>query len=315
MNRRRLLAAIKVVVSAVALAWVILAALRLWPQLAQEEWRFVWPLVAASLLLLLLTQVLFICGWHQSQIAAGGRPSWLGSARSQGLGQMGKYVPGKVVTLLGKVYFARQDGVREDTAATALFIETASQMAVAGAFGALYLLAARVPSDWSFRNVLWAGPLALLLLHPRCLRLMAATAARLTRRPPPDVPAQWRDSAALLVTYGAAFVVWGVAVQALAAGMGGAVSTPTAVSANALAWLVGFLSFIFAGGVGPREWVIAHLLAPQISLTTAAGVAIASRAALLLCESALALVCLCLRVPPQEAAQAATTRSEAAAGE
>ncbi len=311
MTRRRIINALKVALSLLALGCVGLYAYRLWPGLAARAWHLDWPLVALSVLLLLLTQVLLMGGWRQSVIAAGGRHSWIGAARSQAIGQLGKYVPGKVVTMVGKVYFAHQDGVQEDTAATAVFIETCAEMATTAALAALYLFGAGAAADTPLLRLLWVGPLALALLHPRSLRLIARLAARIARRPPPELQCRWRDSLALLAAYSAVFITWGLALYALALGMGASCGALTAIGANALGWLGGFLSYIFPGGLGVREAVIAHLLGPQTGLTVAAGISVASRAALLLCELGTGAVCAFLRVRREDKV---SMSSQAAAG-
>jgi len=287
MNRPRLrwlVLALQLAVVAAVFYFIGRTVVELWPRIAAIEWRLNPPLFALSVVLGLACQGLLIVGWKLSLRLVGAQISWFGAIESQAVGQLAKYVPGKVMTLLGKVYLAARSGVPESQATLAMFVEVSTLTITGLIVGLGYALKVLSPERLLLAGlVLLAGAFA--VLHPAVLPRAVNGALRLLRRPTTEFRYRWSAAVPLLACYFALWPFWGAGLWLLAAGLG--LSTPLIplISGNALAWVAGFVSFIFPGGLGVREYVLARLLGPSAS-GVAMSIALVSRAWLLGAELA-----------------------------
>lgn len=215
--------------------------------------------------------------WREPLRFLAGPMSQAQALRLFAIGQLGKYVPGAMWSVVLQARFARDAGM------------TATQLAAGfGSFLAVTVLtgaAVGLPA-----LLLWvAGPLpALLALVAVCL-LLAATpglvdlAIRLARR----VPALGRRLAAvprvalrravlLSVVY---WLVFGLHLWVLAVALGAdpATSLVPCLGGFALSTVLGSLVVFVPDGVGVREWVLTLTLSAFLLPAEAATVALASR--------------------------------------
>jgi uncharacterized membrane protein YbhN (UPF0104 family) len=276
---RGLTLAVQMVVVAVVFYFLARTVTDLWPQISAIEWHIDPLLFAVSVLLGLLGQCLLIVGWRLALRLVGAQISWAGAIESQAIGQLAKYAPGKVLTLIGKVYLAGRAGVPEAQATLAMFIEVATLTLTGLIVGLGYALQVVSPARLAAAGVLLLAGAA-MVLHPSVLPRAINGALRLLRRPTAEFRYQWGAAIPLLTCYLGLWLVWGVGVWLLAAGLGLEAPVAPLVSGNALAWVAGFLSFIFPGGLGVREYVLARLLSASTP-GVAMGVALVSRAWLL----------------------------------
>jgi hypothetical protein len=256
----------------------------LWPGIVAIRWHLDLPLFVASAIAGLACQGLLIVGWRLSLRLVGAQISWGGAIESQAVGQLAKYVPGKVMTLVGKVYLAGRAGVPESQATLAMFVEVSTLTITGLIVGLGYAL--QILS--SARLLLAAGVLlagAFGVLHPAVLPRAINAGLRLLKRPTAEFRYHWSAAVPLLACYFCLWALWGAGLWLLAAGLGLEAPMLPLVTGNALAWVAGFLSFIFPGGLGVREYVLARLLGPSAS-GVAMSIALVSRAWLLGAELA-----------------------------
>ncbi|MBM3498335.1 MAG: hypothetical protein FJX74_06655 [Armatimonadetes bacterium] len=278
---------LQTVVVAVVLYFIGRAVVDLWPQIVAIEWTVDPLLLAPAAAIGLVCQGLLIVGWRLALRLVGAHISWAGAVESQAVGQLAKYVPGKVMTLVGKVYLARKFGVPEPQAALAMFVEVGT-LTLTGLIVGLACAVQLVPAPRLvlIGLLLLAG--AAMVLHPSVLPRAINGALRLLRRPTAEFRYQWSAAAPLLACYLATWLLWGVGVWLLAGGLGLRAPLAPLMGGNALGWVAGFLSFIFPGGLGVREYVLARLLA-SAAPGVAMSIALVSRAWLLGAEVAWAL--------------------------
>jgi uncharacterized membrane protein YbhN (UPF0104 family) len=275
---------LQLTVVAIVLCFIGRTVVDLWPQMAAIRWRIEPAALAASIVVGLACQGLLIVGWRLCLRLVGARISWAGAVESQAIGQLAKYVPGKVMTLVGKVYLAAQAGAPESQATLAVFIEVASLTLTGLLVGLAYGLTVLPPQ----RLLLAAGVLiagAFVVLHPRVLPRAIRGVLRMLGRPASEFAYEWPAAVPLVACYLAVWGLWGLGLWLLAAGLGLSAPIIPLVTGNALAWVAGFLSFIFPGGLGVREYVLARLLGPAAS-GVAMAIALVSRAWLLGAELA-----------------------------
>jgi uncharacterized membrane protein YbhN (UPF0104 family) len=238
---------------------------------------------------LLLAGLFYLAGqfpswvfWHRTLLAMGQRPRMRESFRAYWIGHLGKYVPGKAMVVVLRAGLVHGPNVDMTVAATSVFVETLTLMAV-GAFMAAAIL-------------IWISPNWLLTL----LALGLMTAAGL-----PTWPPLFRRIVRMLRVHHAspklAEAIEGLDLRLMATGWASislgwaflglslwaslraipilpdanvAVSItdlPLLLASTALAIVAGFLSLI-PGGLGVRDWILMTLLVPKYG----AGVAVIS---------------------------------------
>ncbi len=287
MNRARLRWAtfgLQLLVIAVVFYFIGRTVVDLWPQIVAIDWRMDPLPFALSIVSGLACQGLLIVGWRLSLRLVGAQISWAGAIESQAIGQLAKYVPGKVMTLLGKVYLAAQAGVPESQATLAMFVEVTTLTITGLLAGLAYALRVVSASRLAVIAVLLLAGAA-VVLHPRVLPRAINGGLRLLRRPTAEFRYEWAAAFPLVGCYLGLWLLWGMGVWLLAAGLGLEAPVAPLVTGNALAWVAGFLSFIFPGGLGVREYVLAQLLA-SAAPGVAMSIALVSRAWLLGAEVA-----------------------------
>ncbi|MFF1904354.1 lysylphosphatidylglycerol synthase domain-containing protein [Kitasatospora sp. NPDC058218] len=256
------------------------------------------PLLAASLAANVAGLVLAVHAWRV--LIPGEHPiRGVAAARIYFLGQLGKYLPGRVWGVLTHVTHGRAAGVPAAQMTSAYLLSLALTVLTGAGVGLLAAPAA-LPGQWFW---LWLPAAGFLLcaVRPALATRPVAAAARLLRRPveaPPDAAVR---RAVLLAV--ASWLVSGLHLWflALALGASAGASLGPAVGAFALATVVSSLAVIVPDGWGVRELTITAALATVLPGGAAATAAIASRVVCVVAElgsSAVVLAWARLRSTP-----------------
>lgn len=228
--------------------------------------------------------------WHQTLRSMKQRPTLGESFRAHYMSHLGKYVPGKAMVVIIRTGVIRSDRVDAKVAATSVFIEVLTLMAV----GSL-IAAAILGTMFRDQTVLVGAALVLMMcaavptwppLFRRVVRLL------LKKWATPDL-----DDALAGVNYrlmvtgwamlAATWCFYGVSLWAVLSAMPGPSPEhshlPLLIACISLATVAGFVSMI-PGGVGVREFVMIPLLEPAFGPVNAIVSAILLRLAWLLSE-------------------------------
>ncbi len=209
-------------------------------------------------------------------------PIWLGP-------QIGKYLPGKVWSVIGRLVLAERAGLDSVRVSVSLVIETGLNL-VAGLLVAAGAIA--FAGDVAIPGkplIILSIPVGLIVLHPRLFLPLVHWVMRRLRRP--DIEFQWSawEQYLLVLLYVIAWVIYGVAfytlIDSLHIPLGGSAGTASSfvatllfiLGANALAWTIGFLSFLTPGGLGVREASLAFFLKQVMPAAVATLVALLAR--------------------------------------
>ncbi|MER5352668.1 lysylphosphatidylglycerol synthase domain-containing protein [Kitasatospora sp. NPDC002551] len=206
----------------------------------------------------------------------------LTAARIYFLGQLSKYLPGRVWGVVTHVTHGREAGVPA-AAMTSAYLLSLALTVLTGAGVSLLAAPAALPGQWFWLCLPAAGFLACAARPALATRPVAAL-ARLARRPiepPPD--AAVRRAIALAV---ASWLVSGLHLWFLAVALGApaAASAGPGIGAFALATVVSSLAVVVPDGWGVRELTIAAALATVLPGGTAATAAVASRVVCVVAE-------------------------------
>ncbi|MEU6121553.1 lysylphosphatidylglycerol synthase domain-containing protein [Streptomyces sp. NPDC047123] len=234
------------------------------------------------------------------------------------LGQLSKYVPGRVWGVLTHVAHGRAAGVPGAQMTSAYLLSLALTI-LTGAGVSLLAAPAAMPDQW-----LWLCLPALFfvacVVWPALTTRPVTALARLARRPVEPAPDAAVRRAMLLAV--ASWLTSGLHLWLLAVALGAPLGAglAAAVGAFALATVVSSLALIVPDGWGVRELTITAALATVLPGGTAATAAIASRVVCVLAElgsSAVVLAWARLRPAPHfpETPRPVPARSETPMGE
>jgi uncharacterized membrane protein YbhN (UPF0104 family) len=299
-DRERLLRIVRLLLTSAVIAatftYIGFALRRHWGALAEHEWRVRPGLLALSFGLASTWFLLRARVWQLVLRLFGARLPYGRAFRIWALSELGRYVPGKVVYVLGRSYLARRAGVRAAVGFASMAMELAVVLLAASAFFVLPLC-----TNPALRARYGLVAVALVVgvavaAHPKVLLgLLNAALSRLGRETV-DVEVSYASMLRLLawclVTWagmGLAFFVFSASFWPMGWGQ-----APSAVGAYALAWSLGLVAVVSPGGLGIREAILVALLGSVVSPGGAAVIAVASRVwitlAELLCAAVAALL-------------------------
>ncbi len=227
--------------------------------------------------------------WHRTLRAMGQDPRWRETLRAFWIGHLGKYVPGKAMVVVLRTGLVFSDRVNKTVAATSVFVETLTMMAV-GAFVASSILL-------MISDNLWLTLLAIGLMVGAGVPTLPPIFRRVVRMLRVDKANPQIESAIAGVDFPLMAVGWvticlgwcllGVSLWATLQALPGSEPTwsdiPLLTATVGLAMVAGFLSLI-PGGLGVRDWILVELLAPHFGVGTALASAILLRVIWLLSE-------------------------------
>lgn len=268
--------------AAIVLAAVAYALLRNWEDVAGH----LRDVSAASLLLALgfamLSPICTMLGWRVL-LADLGSPLPRGPAAGMFfVGQLGKYVPGSVWSVVAQAEMgARLHIPRSRTAVTSLV--SMALAALTGLVVGLPVVPVAVELPGAL-DALWAlalVPLVLLLLHPAVLNRLVGLGLRLLRRGPLEHSI---SGSAVVRAFGWFLLAWMAAgaqlfvlARDVVPGADTSLLVVLSVCGFALASAVGMLSIVVPAGLGIREGVLALLLSTAMPILAATAIAVIVR--------------------------------------
>jgi hypothetical protein len=198
---------------------------------------------------------------------------------------LGRYVPGNVLMVLGRVVLSRERGVPRRATLAATVYEQALSL---GWPPPAYLLARGPPGSGDARRLLVLVPLGLVLLHPRLFGPASAWVLRKAGREPLPRLLATRPLLGLLGWYTGIAALGGVGIWLLVRSAAGAEAGGPAFVGLAflLSFAVSMIAFIFPSGLGIREGAFALALAQNVPGSVAVALSVGSRLALSLVELA-----------------------------
>lgn len=200
-------------------------------------------------------------------------------------GELGKYLPGGVFSVIGRAEVARRQGLARPTAyasvVLSLLLAYAAAGAVAGTLAAVAVASGTAPALTTIAPL--ALPLALVALHPRLLGRALSLLQRLSGRGAGiEVPA-WGRSLAVTLRYVPAWVLIGASTWAAARALLPHPSMVRIPLAAVLSWAAGFVAGPAPAGAGVRE--ATFIAASGLPAVDGAAVALAARAASVLVDA------------------------------
>ncbi|MGI8619604.1 MAG: lysylphosphatidylglycerol synthase domain-containing protein [Gemmatimonadaceae bacterium] len=288
---------------AAALVWYAVRSLGgQWDEVAAglQGLRPNWLLVGAASALTFAAYALLIEGWRRLIAGAGERLAWLDASVIWLASNLGKYVPGKVWSLVAMSGMAAERGVSPAVAAGSSvvmqIITIAAGVAVVVASGGA--IPGGPVAAISIIVVIVAALLTLPAVIPRVLTLAGRRAEKVKVPPRGTLWLTILVACAAWVLLSLGFMLF---VRAIMPGSGGTVLAY--VSAYTASYIAGFLAPFAPGGIGVREpaLVIAMTQLELASTADAAVIAVASRLWLTVVELVPGLIALAVHLSTSRA--------------
>lgn len=278
--RSRLYTAARWLAALVALGFIARYVLVHADQLRGAELDFHLPTVLGSFAVLLLYLAGRSLAWHHITRRLGVAVPLSRAFVSWNYSLLGKYLPGKVFLLLGRLHEYHRADKSMTRVTLAFFLETVSTLLASVLTILLALLLVEVDFVTHHRWLLWiALGTLLVMLHPWPLSWAINGVLRALRRPGVVLDLRLRDTASFVglatvnwLVFGVAFYLFIHAVYPLELRyivfLAGAIS---------VASLAGILVLVAPSGLGVREGILTLLLAQVMPAPVAAMLSLASR--------------------------------------
>jgi uncharacterized membrane protein YbhN (UPF0104 family) len=254
---------------------------RNWTTLSQIRWLDYLPQLFLHFLGLLFMQALMCVAWkwilqkHDTQLSLGPL------IYSYFVPNLGKYIPGKVMFLAGRIEFTYRFGGTRAIGLSAFILEFSFAMLATGIFLPACLftfLDAPLFEQATFYTLVVFAYLAVIFKSNLFFQVLNRLLV-LIRQPPLAAKMNSTDTAELIAIYIVVWALYGGACSLLTlsvADLDVHYFLPVA-SIYIVAWLIGFLSVFTPGGLGVREAVIIFFLQLLIDSTLAALLALVAR--------------------------------------
>lgn len=251
---------------------------RNWAQVREYDWTIDWGTLALAAALHAGVYSGFVVLWRRLLMALGARLSLVDAHRIWYFGNLGRYVPGKVLQVLGIAYLARAKGVSPVLTVASAIVSQLFVIATACVVVAVGLPGLAGHPTAAAAALVAAVVLLVVLLTPLFDRLYHL-ALRIGGREEYHVDVDWRERSWLTAGYLVVWGAYGVAFWLFLRSVVdvGAGTLPAIVGIWAAGYLAGWVAVFVPGGLGVREGVYAALLALYIPPTIAVATAVLAR--------------------------------------
>lgn len=284
-NRARLFSGLRILLALLVVAAVSVAVAKNWREVSADIGRIDGSTFALAAVLVCLPPLFTVLGWRMLMADLG---SPLHVAPAGGIffvGQLGKYVPGAVWSIVAQAEIGARLHIPRKRSAVVAFVSVA-MAAICGLIVGAPAVPLLITRDDSAARTGWAlllaVPLLAVVLWPPLLNWGIATVLRVLRREPLEHRLSGRAVLTTALLFMGAWVSSGLHVLVLARATGGGdYETGQLVLATlcgfALASSIAMFSVVLPAGVGVREGVLVLILAPVTSTSSATAVVVISR--------------------------------------
>ncbi len=282
----RLLPFARPVVVLLVLAAIGYAVVSQWNGVRSALTTLAWPSVVLSFLAAMAGTVTSLMAWRALLADEGHRLSPFAAGRIFFVGQLGKYLPGSVWSIVLQMELGKRAGVPRGRAFTTSLAWVGLSLSTAlcvGMLGVPLLASADRGEVWVLLIVL---PFAVVASFPPVLTRLVNLVLRLMRKGSLPKPLTWRGVLSASAWLGATWVFFGLHLWLLANALGapGIDGVTRCIGGFALAMAAGVLLVVVPSGAGVREALIVAALAPVMSTGEALGIAVVSRAVFILAD-------------------------------
>ena len=252
-----------------------------WRRIAAYNWNLSAAWLAFGVLLVLTAFAGTGLGYHSlvCRLQPTAAPSSLATVSVWARSMLGRYVPGSVLMVVGRLELGLRLGIARRTSLAASLYEQIFGFALAGVGGVIFLASGAGRADGAWAALL--APLLLAVLHPRIFGPASSWGLAKLKREPLDALLSERAVTGFIGWYAGTTLLMSAGVWALVHS-----AAPTSGSilvvggAYQLSVVLGTLAIVVPAGIGVREVALAVALTSRLGADVAAVVAIALRVVL-----------------------------------
>ncbi|MDO8740488.1 MAG: lysylphosphatidylglycerol synthase domain-containing protein [Candidatus Woesearchaeota archaeon] len=251
-----------------------------WSQLKSYSITFNYFYLALSFIFLFAHLLLSVYGWKMIMNLLKAKLDFKSSIRIWFLSQLGRYVPGRIWYLLGRMYLCEKKKISKYTTFVSLMLELAMHV-LSASFTALIFVPAMIEDGglMKFLPVFLTIPVGLILIHPKIFNFFVNIGLKIFRKKTVELKIKYSSLLGLLAFYMFSWVVNGMGFYLLIKSF---YATPLSLilpltGAFAVSWIIGFLSLITPSGLGIREGILTFLLGFYFPLPIAIIISLVSR--------------------------------------
>jgi len=283
MTRKKILTALRVAIALITLAAVVYAVVHNWADVSVHLDKISWTTFVWSTLAAALGTWLTMIGWKTLLRDLGSDLHLAPASGVYFVGQLGKYLPGSLWSVLVQADIASHLKVpRRRTAVTGLLALGLALLTglLVGLPAASFLLTSSSASfDWW---LLLGIPILVVLCVPKLLNAIIAKMLRVIKREPLEHGLSAAAVLRAVVIFILVWVAFGLHTLLLARAVAGDASphpdlTTAAMTGYALSVSLGMLTIVLPAGLGAREGLLTLILSTAMPTPAAAAVAIMSR--------------------------------------
>ncbi|MFC1485403.1 lysylphosphatidylglycerol synthase domain-containing protein [Candidatus Latescibacterota bacterium] len=295
-GRRTVIRAVQVVIVLAVILFLVRSVSSNWEVVRAFDWSFDAGWLTLSVFLFLAAYAMLPWIFGRVLAAAGHRIGFGDAWDIYFLGNLGRYLPGKVWVILGVSYLAGQRGIPKPTAAASAVFAQLYSLLSSIVFFFIFLIFTEFKGISP--GIIWLLPAILVVtvasLFPKPLERMVNALLIRIGKPVITVTFSSRDGLMLTFLYFISWIVMGCAFGLLVTSVvgGGQVSIPGAAGMYVVAYAVGFFALFAPGGIGVREGILGVMLGTQVPVSVA--ILIAALARLLV--TAIELLCVMVTV-------------------
>jgi glycosyltransferase 2 family protein len=278
---------VRVVVLALIAVFLGTGVWRSWSTLSQYHWDVQWWLFVTAFLLLIGQELSYAFIWRGILARLGSQLDIVSSQRIYLGAEFVRYIPGNVWHVITRVLWAEQRGVPKSVGLASMVIELATKITSAALIFVLSLffwpnvgtLTSRIdiPHGVLVTSGALLVPLLLAGLYPPLLQTILNLALKRMGREPVSITMRYLDLLLITSYWMLSWLIAGAGFYLLIDSIAGISLSPTglalAIGIYAIAWDVGFLSFVTPSGLGFREAALillltASSLVPSLAIAT-----------------------------------------------
>jgi len=264
-----------------------------WNKIVQYDWNINYYFLTYSFVLFVVGSILIALGWNLILRVLGGRLGCKRALKIFFITDLAKYVPGKVWTIVGKVYLCAKEGIPIAKTSASVVIQPLIQV-IAGILIFLLSLPFWTKTN-DFMNQLYFFfpliPIGLIVLHPAIMtKLLNFVLTRLKQKPV-ELNIKYKDILLILLLWCGLWILTGIASYFLIISIYSfpVSQLPVVIGIFSIA---GISQFLTPSGIGVLEGVLTVLLGLYVPVHIAIFIALLAR----VWKTATELVCVAIAV-------------------
>jgi len=249
-----------------------------WNKIVKYDWNINYYFLTYSFVLFVVGSILIALGWNLILRVLGGRLGCKRALKIFFITDLAKYVPGKVWTIVGKVYLCAKEGIPIAKTSASVIIQPLIQV-IAGILIFLLSLPFWTKTN-DFMNQLYFFlpliPLGLIVLHPAIMtKLLNFVLTRLKQKPI-ELNIKYRDILLILLLWCGLWILTGIASYFLIISIYSfpVSQLPVVIGIFSIA---GISQFLTPSGIGVLEGVLTVLLGLYVPVHIAIFIALLVR--------------------------------------